>query len=105
MRLHQRSLKGHYIFSLAKRESGYEQNTTVGFSRALAYSNGIFYCSVIMNFNLEPLVPDRVVQVQQALFNLPMGMRSERKYVSLYIVAVLLCSLNLGCVSVWFISA
>jgi hypothetical protein len=51
------------------------------------------------------LVPDKVVWVQQVLFNTPMGMRSKGKYVLLYIVAVLLCCLNLWCVSVWFISA
>jgi hypothetical protein len=46
-------------------------------------------------------VPDRVVWVQQALFNLPMGTWSERKYVVLYeyIVAVLLCYLVM-CISV-----
>jgi hypothetical protein len=40
-------------------------------------------------------VPDRVVWVQHALFNLPVRMSSEGKYVSLYVVAVLLCCLNL----------
>ncbi len=48
----------------------------------------------------ELIVPDRAVQIQQALFNLLMGMWSEGKYVSLYIVTMLMCCLNLLCVSV-----
>jgi hypothetical protein len=50
-------------------------------------------------------VPDRVVRVQQALFNSPLGIWAENKYMLLCIVAMPLRRLNLWRVSVWFICA